>query len=124
MKLTISGALSPDATIANTGEPTGQYLGRDQWTWAAGGHAWTLRYVADPFASGWKILADGGEDYWWAGPNAVSPVGEYSPALGAGAMTISEHTGADAYATLVVNEGPLAGMYIILKANDNDRVPI
>jgi len=122
-RYSVSGTLSPDATTADTGEPAGQFGGHPYWSWGE----WYL-FNAGVFGSSVWVVANrlsvslvaGGVDRAWQAA-VGGPAGEYNPMVGmgtAGTATVAEYVAPPTpteYAVLTINDGPLAGEYIVLK---------
>ena len=95
MNLKITGTISPDVTIPDSGPPNGTWNGRDYWTWYAAEETWYLFWFTVK-STKWVISADLGTLSLslgvWYGPNAVSPVGTYTPVAPAtGDATVAEY---------------------------------
>lgn len=105
MRLTISGTVTPDCTIADTGEPAGTHSGQDYWTWEAGGQTWYLWNYVIPDERGdnwyWVISQvapkelDGSELRWAkvvVSDETVDSIGNYPAAtLTTGTVTVTEY---------------------------------
>lgn len=122
MKLSIIGTLTPDATIADTGDPVGTYNSQPYWSWSAGGHTWYLFFQPGFAGSQWVIGASPPAALYaasWIGGQGV-PTGEYSPEIiASGVLTVAEVSpspGTLVY-TLQIHSGPDAGKYYVLRAN-------
>jgi len=127
----VTGTLSPDVTTANTGEPDGYFGDPPYWQWLVGETLWILSYtqtIEGPKPTttydNWFIdtLFGGGSPWYWlkktVADGSPDPVGEYAPMNSAtGTATVAEYVPPSnpTYATLTINDGPLAGQYIVLK---------
>jgi hypothetical protein len=119
-RYSVSGTLTPDATIADTGEPAGTVNGQPYWQYQAGGETWRLFYSA--LAVKWLICAD------WNGDGAIDErdskdgphwtsaalAGDYIPVGGAtGTATVAEYVPpADEY---IVVKWRASGEFTVLK---------
>ena len=96
MQLAITGTVTPDCTIANTGDPAGTLNGESYWAWTAGGQEWWLQWTGTE----WLLCADWNGDgqvnvqdldlgAYWTNANML---GEYTPTNGAtGTATVAEY---------------------------------
>jgi len=127
-RYSVSGTLTPDATTADTGEPAGTFGGQPYWRWLVGEQEWFLFYRPEfsfpPFVNaerwviGNELNTPAGFDSleWHRLSNEIA--GDYAPSGTTGTATVAEITGpppATEYAVLQINDGPLAGEYIVLK---------
>jgi hypothetical protein len=125
-RYSVSGDVTPDCTTADTGEQAGSQGGLPNWRWLAGGQEWWLQATG----TGWLLCVDYNGDGFLnfqdsiSGPNWQSagtdgkPPGEYTPSNGAsGTVIVAEYVEPPPteYAVLTINDGPLAGEYIVLK---------
>jgi hypothetical protein len=120
MRLTISGTpdLSPDCTVADTGEPAGlDSNGNEYFTWEAGGHAWYLWFLS--IEQGWVIsqllqafpVRPPGP--WWSG---TSQLGEYAPqGTSVGTVTVAEYIPPPVEDEYLVVKWKASGEFTILK---------
>ena len=110
----VDGTLTPDATTATTGEPAGTYGGQPYWSWTNDAGTW---FLYSPHAGNdWRIsptLPSGKTDPFW---NHLTPItGEYGETNGASGTATVTAIASSTYAAFTINDGPLAGQYIVLK---------
>jgi len=137
-RYSVSGTLTPDATTADTGEAVGTEAEKPYFDWTAGGRDWRMCWNA--VTAEWAIIPRGVTSSgfirtptqinsllnwggWWRGPQTESNAGEYAAQNGSGGEEVTgtatvaeivEPTPTE-YAVLTINDGPLAGEYIVLK---------
>lgn len=114
----VSGEVSPDCTIADTGEPAGEYNGQPYWTWEASGQTWYLsvQIALSPNIYHWVISTAVGDvprgtPSWYM--DGSTPIGDYVPNRDAtGTATVAEYVPPDEY---IVVEWTASGKFTILK---------
>ena len=122
-RYSVSGTLSPDATTADTGVAAGTYNEESYWTWTNDAGTWYLWYWKPFFGSSqWSIgpSAPGGlSEIFWIRSPGEEVVGDYidNGPSSTGTATVAEYVepAPTEYAVLTINDGPLAGQYIVLK---------
>lgn len=126
MAYSVSGTLSPVCSTENTGVPAGVYDGESYWTWTNDAGTWYLSKwggnLLNPDLITWGIgprlgISGISEAGWQSDEQSeTGPVGSYSPNPDAsGTATVTEIAAFTTYATFTINDGPLAGQYIVLK---------
>jgi len=121
-RYSVSGILTPDATTADTGVAAGTHNGQPYWEW----NDWYLLAAGTPGRTYWVIanrlsqgFIENSSDRVWR-VTSGGPIGEYNPVANMGTIgtatvaEITEPTPTE-YAVLTINDGPLAGQYIVLK---------
>lgn len=106
----VTGNPLPDCKTVDTGQPAGEYNGKDYWRWTVGSKTFYLWWNG---VNSWIVnqsLGGGGPS--WVLP-AVHAEGTYSPILTASGTPVV--TAISQFATLQISEGPYAGKYIVLK---------
>ncbi len=100
----ISGELSPDCTVGDTGESAGTVNGQPYWEWVAGGVTYYLCNATELFGVMWGITTVLGSfpqqgPYWMKDGEEAEILGDYAPGGGAaGTATV----------TVVGNDPPAA----------------
>jgi hypothetical protein len=120
----VSGTLDPDATTANTGPAAGTYNGQSYWSWLVGEQEWFLwwgsgglqwfiaRQLGGPISRGTPHF----NRFALTGDPLDGIAGDYTPIDATGTATVAEYVAPPAeYAVLTINDGPLAGQYVVLK---------
>jgi hypothetical protein len=136
MTYSVTGTLNPDATAPSLGLPAGTYNGKNYWAFdppGTGGGTWYLAWVvagskpATPAfwclwssTNGFPVPSEWNNPTgkWVLQSSSDDPSGSYSPKgleEYTGTATVSSAVYAAVYAALTINDGPLAGQYIVLK---------
>lgn len=79
-RYSVSGTLSPDATVADTGEAAGEHNGQPYWSWTNDAGTWYLWSSTVKGVISWYLSPTLGSSMW-TGPASVgaTPNGDYLP---------------------------------------------
>jgi hypothetical protein len=119
MRLTISGTVTPDCTIVDTGEPAGELNGQPYWQWTGkkpdGSPTTYFLYWVAP---NWIISTLLGAVWATQWANAAgSVIGDYAPgSFHTGTVTVTEYTPPEPpMAEYLVVEWTASGRFTVLK---------